>query len=88
MTVAAGEALFAPAGVEHVEAIVANNIAMAKETEDLDLPPATIHKAGGVLGRSRGRGQGPSAQLACLGWLLPVCPDKRQAACCCAVAQS
>lgn len=44
MTVAAGEAAFQEAGVQHLQALVDNNIAMAKETEGLDLPPSTIHK--------------------------------------------
>lgn len=33
---------FTKASAEHVDAIVAHNVAMAKETEDLDLPPAKI----------------------------------------------
>ena len=44
MTVSAEEAAFQEAGVQHLQAIVDNNIAMAKETEGLDLPPSTIHK--------------------------------------------
>lgn len=44
MTVAADALAFGRAGPEHVDAIAANNIAMARETEDLALPPATVHK--------------------------------------------
>jgi hypothetical protein len=44
MTVAADDAAFGPAGPAHLDAIVANNVAMARETEGLELPAATIHK--------------------------------------------
>lgn len=44
MRVLAEQAAFQEAGPQHLDALVANNIAMAKETEDLDLPPAVIHK--------------------------------------------
>jgi hypothetical protein len=44
MTVSAEDATFGAAAPAHLETIVANNIAMAKETEGLDLPPAVVHK--------------------------------------------
>jgi len=44
MTVLAADTVFTCGGVEHLDVIVAHNIAMAKETEDLDLPPAIAHR--------------------------------------------
>lgn len=44
MTVSAEDAAFSQAGPQHLDVIVANNIAMAKETENVDLPPAVAHK--------------------------------------------
>ncbi|GBF87823.1 GCN5 family acetyltransferase [Raphidocelis subcapitata] len=44
MTVSAADAVFGAAAPGHLDALAANNIAMAKETEGLDLPPAVVHK--------------------------------------------
>ncbi|KAI8474044.1 MAG: acyl-CoA N-acyltransferase [Monoraphidium minutum] len=44
MTVDAAATNFQEAGPQHLDALVANNIAMAQETEGLELPPPTIRK--------------------------------------------
>jgi hypothetical protein len=44
MTVSADATAFQEASLQHLDVLVANNIAMAHETEGLDLPPATIRK--------------------------------------------